>query len=284
MSIFSFPTISLTLFTLFTIYVTRRIYHTLTTRSRLRTLAAHYACLPCPHLPTYLFGLDTLIALNRSYTSQTFLSTWTQKLRRTNAHTVSVTLLGNTVYVTDDPANMKTMLATGFSEWSLGAGRIQEMGSWLGEGVFTNEGSRWKKSREMLRPCFEKCAVADVSLFEKHFDRLAALLPTDGTTVDLQLLLFKYALDVATEFLFGKSTGSLLGEGMGQQGGMRKEEVEKFVEAFEYCGNPMLNENYKRWGYVGLLMRDGKRKESARVIRGKVSPPCFGCLGADREM
>lgn len=112
----------------------------------------------------------------------------------------------------------------------------------------------------MLRPCFEKQLVSDLSLFEKHFDRLSGLLATDGTTVDLQPWLFKYALDVATEFLFGKSTNSLEREDA---------EVDKFVEAFEYCGSPMNNENYKRWGYVGLLMKDGKRKESAMVVKGK---------------
>jgi hypothetical protein len=89
----------------------------------------------------------------------------------------------------------------------------------------------------MLRPCFERHQVADTSLFAKHMDRFITVLPTDGTIIDLQPLCHELTLDIATEFLFGRSTDSLKRE-------EKTNEVAEFVEAFEYCADPFLSEQY----------------------------------------
>jgi cytochrome P450 len=51
--------------------------------------------------------------------------------------------------------------------------------------------------------------VADLESFSSHVDRMIALIPRDGSTVDLQELFFRLTLDSATEFLFGESVNSL---------------------------------------------------------------------------
>lgn len=165
------------------------------------------------------------------------------------------------MWVTDDPENVKAMLSTRFDDWSLGKGRIEELSSYLGHGIFTNEGKAWKVSREMLRPCFEKRQVADVSLLEEHVQRFMKLVPDDGTTVDLQPLLHELTLDIATEFLFGRSTNSL-------DRGVESQNVKDFIAAFEYCGSPFDNENSKKYGWLGLFLPDKKRKICAKVIQG----------------
>ena len=65
----------------------------------------------------------------------------------------------------------------------------------------------------MLRPAFVRTQVADCEMFERHAQHLLQAIPRNGEMVDLQPLFSKLTLDIATEFLFGKSTDSLAPEG-----------------------------------------------------------------------
>lgn len=65
----------------------------------------------------------------------------------------------------------------------------------------------------MLRPNFTKTQVGDLASFERHVQDLFAVLPKDGTTVDLSPLFFRLTLDSATEFLLGEGTHSLATNG-----------------------------------------------------------------------
>lgn len=76
-------------------------------------------------------------------------------------------------------------------------------------GIFTNDGTDWAHSREMLRPNFVRSQVGDVITFEKHVAHLILKLPKDGSTVDMSNFFFRLTMDSATEFLFGESTNSL---------------------------------------------------------------------------
>ncbi len=62
----------------------------------------------------------------------------------------------------------------------------------------------------MIRPNFTRAQVADLETFETHVGHLIDAIPRDGTTVDLQELFFSLTMDSATEFLFGKSTNTLV--------------------------------------------------------------------------
>ncbi|KAL6710702.1 hypothetical protein ACN47E_007759 [Coniothyrium glycines] len=264
MAIFTYTNVAVSLIT---VYIARRIYWEATTGSRQRAFARKHGCLPPKHRINAIFPkwlphltLDWILTIQRRYRDHTLLEGWQTELRSLDTHLFQVTALGQTVFITDEPENVKAMLATGFEQWSLGQERIEQMSSYLGRGIFTNEGKAWKHSRDMLRPCFEKSAVSDTSLFDKHMKRLMALLPTDGSEVDLQPLFHEYTLDVATEFLFGRSTDSL-------KRAEETKDVQEFIEAFEYCTDPSSKENYKKYGYIGLFLPDGKRKRCIKTIQ-----------------
>lgn len=197
----------------------------------------------------------------KSFKKHRLLENWSKSLRDKDAHTVSMYVLGQKILLTDDPENIKTLLAADFDVWSLGQDRIKQMSAFLGHGIFTTEGATWKHSRDMLRPCFERSQVADVSMFEKHIDRMIDILPKDGTTVDLQPLFHLLALDIATEFLFDQSTDALLDRD-------RKNVIfQDFLESFDYCTNPLENEN-KKYGVLGMFLPDPKFKICAKKIHG----------------
>lgn len=261
MAIFSFSKLALSLIALFLAY---RAYWEVTTGAKRRALQKKHGCLPPKKWQAWdpVLGLDRIYALRKAFHEHRLLEWWTKGFSDTKAHTVVACIMGQKIFLTDDPENVKTVLATNFDAWSLGQDRIDQMTSYLGKGIFTTEGAAWKHSREMLRPCFERSQVADVSIMEKHTNRLIERIPKDGTTIDLQPVFQNFTLDVATEFLFGQSTNSLDTE-------RTDEDAEKFVEAFEYCQNPHENEKSKKWGLIGAFLPDPKFKKCAKVIEGK---------------
>lgn len=245
-----------------------RIYWEATTGAARRALARQHGCLPAKiYSSGYpLLSIDLFFANLKSVREHRLLEYWTSVLTDNHAHTMSVSLLGQVMHWTDDPENIKTMLATKFDQWSLGEDRIQKMGAYLGLGILTSEGAAWKHSRDMLRPCFERSQVADISILEKHTSRLLRKVPKDGTTVDLQPLFHELTLDVATEFLFGRSTNALEDAEDG--------ETKEFIEAFEYCSNNEV-ERLKEYGFLGLFLPDTKFKKCAKTIRGTLFSVSF---------
>lgn len=76
----------------------------------------------------------------------------------------------------------------------------------------TARGKEWKHSRALIRPQFARGNVANLPMFEKHFQSLLKKLKVDneGWTdqIDLQPLFQSFTLDTGTEFLYGQSVFS----------------------------------------------------------------------------
>ena len=123
-------------------------------------------------------------------------------------NTFVVNMLGKHNIMTIEPDNIKAMLAINFKDFGLGH-RLTNFGPLLGAGIFDTDGDHWAASRAMIRPNFTRDQVADLEAFERLIPHMFALIPRDGSTVDLQDLFFRYTIDSATEFLFGQSVGSL---------------------------------------------------------------------------
>lgn len=260
MALFSLTRLAIALAVLI---LTRRIYWESTTGARRRALEKQHGCLPPKRTPTKdpLLGIDFFLKNVKSIREHRILELWQNRLRDSNARTLWLRIFGQVLYLTDDPDNIKTLLATKFEDWSIGTDRINTLTAILGKGIFTTEGPAWKHSRNLLRPCFERSAVADVTMMEMHTNRLINLIPQDGATIDLAPLFHKLTLDVATEFLFGRSTNSL-------DHTEEDKESKDFVEAFEYCQNPIGDK--KGWLSILLAMFvvDGHFKKCTNIIKG----------------
>lgn len=126
--------------------------------------------------------------------------------------TFAMSHFGTDLIQTMDPGNIKTVLATKFSDYQLGVARHDSFRDLFGDGIFTLDGAGWEHSRALLRPQFSRKQVADVGMLSVHVSRVLAHLAAvpRGQPVDLQPLFFALTLDSATEFLFGETAGSLL--------------------------------------------------------------------------
>ncbi|SMR63392.1 unnamed protein product [Zymoseptoria tritici ST99CH_3D1] len=118
-------------------------------------------------------------------------------------------LMGQSVFFTSDPENIKAILATQFQDFDLGPVRRAIMGKVLGDGIFIQDGKKWEHSRAMLRPNFVRDQVSDLDMEEIHVKNLLQVMPAKeaGWTdlVNIQTLFFRLTIDASTEFLFGES-------------------------------------------------------------------------------
>jgi hypothetical protein len=74
-----------------------------------------------------------------------FLEAARQRLL-TYGHTYQITVMGNTFITTDEPENIKALLATNFKDFGLGK-RLEAFGPQFGSGIFTTDGAHWEHSR-----------------------------------------------------------------------------------------------------------------------------------------
>lgn len=177
-----------------------------------------------PHRDPFL-GTDLLFITLKSIKNGNFLAKSNDRFKRVGK-SFGFFYLGSRFFGTIDVENIRAVLATSSQHFELGRRRREALAPLLGRGIFGADGDQWRHSRAMLRPNFAKHQLRGFDMPEDHFQRLLALIPTNAEAmVDLQELFHKFTMDTATEFLFGRSVGSL---------SMAKEEViDTYSQAFE---------------------------------------------------
>lgn len=74
-----------------------------------------------------------------------YLEAGRQRLLK-HGHTYRLTVMGHTFVTTDEPENVKAILATNFKDFGLGK-RLEAFGPQFGSGIFTTDGAHWEHSR-----------------------------------------------------------------------------------------------------------------------------------------
>lgn len=221
-----------------------------------RRFARLYGCQPVArsYNKEPLLGLDKL--------PQTILAVQQHRVLQLGSELFK--LLGNTftvkelhrqAIVTVEPENIKTVLSLKFQDYGI-SHRLEAFRPLLGLGIFDSDGEHWASSRALIRPSFSRDQVADLTALEKLIQDLFSLLPRDGTTeVDLSELFFRYTMDSATEFLFGRSVNSLT-------------EVQTefgFAQAFHYAQNAIITRG--TLGPLNIFYRDRHAERCNRICR-----------------
>lgn len=60
------------------------------------------------------------------------------------------------------------------------------------KGVNTTDGHMWEVSRFLIKPYFTREAFSNTDRLEKHTDNMINLIPKDGSTFDMQILLQRW--------------------------------------------------------------------------------------------
>lgn len=117
-------------------------------------------------------GFDFIYRAIRSALTHQNLAFWRQMFGETRSETAEAWLAGRRIVFTIDPENIKAILATQFGDYGKGEPFHQEWKAFLGDSIFTTDGTLWHNSRQLLRPQFIKDRVSDLHVFETHIQTL----------------------------------------------------------------------------------------------------------------
>lgn len=181
------------------------------------------------------WGIDLVISKIKASAVHKNHLLWENMFATLHNHTAEVRIIGKRIIFTDDPENIKAILSTQFQDYGKGEPFHREFEPFLGDSIFATDGAKWHASRQLLRPQFAKDRVSDLHTFETHLQTLFTVmsvgddaaaasvviaaraegnpvskLSANGRVLDMSDLFFRYTLDVATDFLLGKDTQSLM--------------------------------------------------------------------------
>jgi cytochrome P450 len=205
-----------------------------------RRKAQALGCLPPHDVANFFLGIPAYLEVVEAARQYKTIQ-YGMRLHARGGNTFVQKVLGTRQITTFEPENVKAVLATQFSDFAL-ATRSKVFGPFLGDGIFTLDGSGWSHSRAMLRPQFAREQIADIGMLGEHVDNLFDTMPCDGRPFDIQDLFYRLTLDTATEFLFGESTFCLSPRKAASFGPLAKTSGEKgFAYAFNRCQDDILN-------------------------------------------
>ncbi|KAI0187461.1 cytochrome P450 [Xylaria flabelliformis] len=231
------------LLTLTVVYALWRVYLKVDESVRLQRLGAR-----APRIPSrFPFGVDIIIKQIEATMKYKNLESFLWMMQPSTNYNVEGRMLGRRIIFTADPENIKTILATQFSDYGKGAPFHREWKEFLGDSIFTTDGAVWHASRQLLRPQFSRERISDLHTFEAHLETLFKAIANGGALngpqqhVDIEAgngrpleisdLFFRYTLDVSTSFLLGKDVQSLTGKRQTADNRHRNPR-EVFAEAF----------------------------------------------------
>ncbi|EJD40226.1 cytochrome P450 monooxygenase pc-2 [Auricularia subglabra TFB-10046 SS5] len=167
---------------------------------------------PFPVIPgKKLYSLD-LVAKVMEAREKGYPADWMEEWLHQYGPQYDIKVLGRSQLNTVSPEDVKFVLATEFNSFEKGPGFRDAGRSLLGSGVFNADGELWKFHRSMSRPFFNRDRISDFDIFSRHsstaFRKMTDRIRT-GVAVDFQDVAARFALDSATEFLFGTSVDSL---------------------------------------------------------------------------
>ena len=223
-----------------TLFIYRHVTHTIKRRVRWPLLsmltqklisylqadeafATQHGCKPMRSIFPYKwpFALDLLYRqyqVNKTQRLLAFQTSFFDKL----GPSIEFRLFGDVGFITFDPKNLEAILSTNFEgllpevstfllrksltvylDYVLGS-RSDALRSFLGEGIFTQDGPQWKHSRELLRRPFAKMHYQNLTGFREHIDDLISNLQRSSGVVDLQPFFFRLTLATTTALIFGQ--------------------------------------------------------------------------------
>lgn len=183
MSLKALTAMSVTMLILLWKYVAS-LHHKIALRKRGCSSVATY-----PHKDP-LLGYDLYRVIERSRQQNNVIPTM-QRLFDTygNGMTFQALTWGIPTLYSADPRIIRAVLKECFHNFGLEPFRKPFNDPWISRGILVSDGQEWKTSRAILRPLFQKSQHADLPALEVHVQRFIALIPEDGSTLDIQPLL-----------------------------------------------------------------------------------------------
>jgi hypothetical protein len=135
-----------------------------------------------------VFGLDVFIQEGKMFGEHTFFPTTIQRYEQ-NGTTFETKSLGKQNICSCKPDNLQSVFATNAKDWGVSY-RLPALKDYFGCGFLTTDGVEWEHSRALLTPSFTRANLSDPTDFDHYLELMMKQIPRDGSTIDLQELLF----------------------------------------------------------------------------------------------
>ena len=86
--------------------------------------------------------------------------------------------------------------------------RSMAMRAMIGDGIFTQDGAAWKRSREVLRRQFVRMQYQNLRGFREHLENLMERLHASSNITNLQLMFRRLTLDTTIAMILGQPVES----------------------------------------------------------------------------
>lgn len=162
-----------------------------------------HGCKPAPVYPHSdpIFGLDMVLRVAQAIKDHEVLELW-DSFFRTIGNTYWSLAMGRWIVVTAEPENLKAILFSQFDSWDVLDVRQQISIQSLGpHAIFSVNGKEWQHARSMIRPSFVRNQIADLECTDRHVENFLKRLPTDGSKVNIENLLYLFTIDITTDFM-----------------------------------------------------------------------------------
>ena len=178
------------LLTGFLSFISLTVAYIFISRQRYARLVRSHGCEPPPKYPHKdpFFGLDLFLQAGKMFEENRFLPVMFARYAA-NGPTFETNTLGTPTVCSCEPDNLHAVFAANARDWGVGY-RLPALEDWCGRGFLTTDGREWEHSRALFAPSFTKANIADHRDFEHYVKLMIKRIPRDGSTVDLQKLLF----------------------------------------------------------------------------------------------
>lgn len=134
-------------------FAVQRVWSKVRAHQHELSFARKNGCKPAPRLLNQRpWGIDRLEQIFRANDESRLMELFLFHFRLWGT-TLEQVFLGTRAFGTIEPRNLEAILSSNFQDWSFGL-RREVMFPLFGDGIFTQEGDAWKRSRELLRPQF----------------------------------------------------------------------------------------------------------------------------------
>jgi len=175
---------------------TAAVYYLIKKRYR-DSKARQHGCDPPRAYPQKdpFLGIDLFLQTGDAIQNHRYLSELTRRYAALG-NTFSAKSLGTSSINSIEPENIKAVFLSNFNDWGVEPVRLPAQGLFCGRGFITTDGAAWEHSRSLLRPSFNKGTAINLPVLEKYLRRVIDRIPRDGSTFDLQPMLFSLVRSV----------------------------------------------------------------------------------------
>ncbi|EKM74893.1 hypothetical protein AGABI1DRAFT_80614 [Agaricus bisporus var. burnettii JB137-S8] len=250
---------------------------------RQRKLAEQLGSKPIPCVVGKWPGnLDILLKMIGAFKTSYILDVYLQLFEEHQCTTLNLRILWGDNIITMDREHINFVLSTGFKNFWRGRAQKERMETLLGEGIFNRDDDIWKMHRSTARPFFARDRFYDFEIFETYSTKVLSHLSNSvdkNEPCEAQDLYSRFALDAASEFLFGVNldtlSASLPTPGstfMGPKGSATRDTWGAFVRAFDEAQINIMKR--ARIGYLWPLLEmfKDRNQKHAEVIAEWLDP------------